>query len=119
MEAVLGSSPAVFVGLTLVVFGGCGWLTGQALAQGWKPAGAVLAYALLMGLGDRFLVFALFGGPLLHPAGFVVHTAAITAVAWVSYRMALAHRMVAQYPWLYERAGPFAWREKGGARFAG
>ena len=119
MDAVLGSSLPVFIGLTLFVFGGCGYLTGQALAEGWKPPGMVFAYSVLMGLGDRFLVFALFGGPLLSLPGFVVHTAAITAITWVSYRMALAHRMVSQYPWLYERSGPFGWREKVGARIAG
>ena len=119
MESVLGSSLPVFIGLTLVVFGGCGFLTGQSLAEGWKPPGMVFAYSLLMGLGDRFLVFGLFDGPLLSIPGFVVHTAAITAITMVSYRMALAHRMVSQYPWLYERSGPFGWREKIGARIAG
>jgi len=119
MESVLGSSLPVFIGLTLVLFGGCGFLTGQALAEGWKPAGMVFAYSLLMGLGDRFLVFGLFGGPLLHLPGFIVHTLAILAITMVSYRMALAHRMVSQYPWLYERSGPFGWKEKIGARIAG
>lgn len=119
METILGSSLPVFIGLTLFVFGGCAYLTGQALAEGWKTPGMVLAYALIMGLGDRFLVFALFGGPLLAPVGFIVHTAAISAVTWVSYRMALAHRMTSQYPWLYERSGPFGWKEKVGARIAG
>ncbi|WP_375731230.1 DUF6867 family protein [Azospirillum sp. B506] len=28
----------------------------------------------------------------------------------------MARRMVNQYPWLYERAGPFAWRERTPAR---
>ncbi|HYG89927.1 MAG TPA: hypothetical protein VD978_27155 [Azospirillum sp.] len=119
MDGILGTSPAVFVGLTIILFGGCGFLTGQALAEGWKPPFMVIAYSILMGLGDRFLVFALFGGQLLSLYGFVLHTLVIGAITFVSYRMALARRMVSQYPWLYDRAGPFSWREKIGARVAG
>lgn len=118
METILGSSPLVFIGLTLVVFGFCGFLTGQSLAEGWKPVSMVFAYTILMGLGDRFLVFGLFGGPLLHLPGFIVHTIAIGIVTLVSYRLTLAHRMVSQYPWLYERSGPFGWREKIGAHLS-
>ncbi|WP_338019209.1 DUF6867 family protein [Azospirillum doebereinerae] len=32
-----------------------------------------------------------------------------------THRIAIARRMVNQYPWLYERNGPFAWRERVGA----
>ena len=119
MEGILGATPAVFVGLTLVIFGGCAWLTGQNLGEGWKPASMVVGYSILMGLGDRFLNYGLFGGQLLSVYGFVLHTLVIGAITFVSYRMALARRMVSQYPWLYERAGPFGWREKTGARVAG
>lgn len=112
MDAVLGSSLLVFIGLTLVVFGGCGWLTGQALAQGWKPMGMVFAYSLLMGLGDRFLVFALFGGELLSLWGYVFHTGVLAVIVWLSYSAGMARRMVRQYPWLYERVGLFGWRER-------
>lgn len=117
MIGVLGSSLGVFIGLTVVLFGGCGVMTGQALAEGWKSPAEVLTYSVLMGLGDRFLVYGLFGGPLLSLSGFVVHTLVIGAITFVSYRMALARRMVAQYPWLYERSGPFGWRDKAGAHF--
>ncbi|WP_348982914.1 DUF6867 family protein, partial [Azospirillum sp. TSA6c] len=50
--------------LTLLVFGGCGVLTGQTLAEGWKPVSSVLAYSLLLGVGDRFLAWGLFGEQL-------------------------------------------------------
>ncbi|MFC5309689.1 DUF6867 family protein, partial [Azospirillum picis] len=70
METLLGSSLAVFVFLTVLVFGGCGVLTGQTLAEGWKPVGSVLAYSLLLGVGDRFLAWGLFGEQLLAPWGF-------------------------------------------------
>jgi len=118
MEGILGSSLPAFIVLTVCVFGLCGWLTGQTLAQGWKPWLPVIGYTLLMGVGDRFLVFALFGGELLSLHGFLIHTAIIAAVTVVSYRLTMARRMVSQYPWLYERTGPFSWREKPGAGLA-
>ncbi|WP_409017938.1 DUF6867 family protein [Azospirillum sp. BE72] len=31
-----------------------------------------------------------------------------------AHRIAIARRMVNQYPWLYETAGPFGWRERTG-----
>ncbi|AWK90083.1 DUF6867 family protein [Azospirillum thermophilum] len=116
METLLGSSLAELIGLTVVVFGGCGILTGQTLAEGWKPAWVAVAYSVLLGLGDRFLMFGLFGEPLLSPAGFLVNTLIIGAITLTAYRMAIARRMVQQYPWLYEPAGPFAWRERSPAR---
>jgi len=37
---------------------------------------------------------------------------AVSSGNFYAYRLTQAHKMVAQYPWLYERAGLFAWREK-------
>ncbi|MFC5307172.1 DUF6867 family protein, partial [Azospirillum picis] len=90
----------------------------QTLAEGWKPVGSVLAYSLLLGVGDRFLAWGLFGEQLLAPWGFIVHTAVIAAITLTAHRIAIARRMVNQYPWLYERAGPFAWRERSGSASA-
>ncbi len=112
MDGIFGASPAVFIGLTVFLFGGCGFLTGQALAEGWKSPIPVFAYSILMGLGDRFLVFALFDGTLLSLYGFVLHTLVIGVITFISYRMAMARCMVSQYPWLYDRVGSFGWREK-------
>ena len=119
MEAYLGASLPVFLGLTVLVMGGCALLTGQSLAQSWKPLWMVYAYALLIGLGDRFLVFALFDGVLLSAKGFAIHTLVIAVIADAAYRVTRARRMVSQYPWLYERDGPFSWRELAGARMTG
>lgn len=118
MDGVLGSSLGVFLGLTVLVFGGCGVLTGQTLAEGWKPQWMAYAYTLLLGLGDRFLTWGLFGGQLLSVYGFVVHTVVIGIITLTAYRLSLARRMVSQYPWLYERSGPFGWRERVGAHLA-
>jgi len=71
-----------------------------------------VGYSLLLGLADRFVIFSLFGGELLLLSGYVIDTAVIMAIALLSYRLTRARTMVAQYPWLYERAGPFGWRAR-------
>ena len=109
---MIGATFPVFLGVTVVLMGGAGYLTGQALARGWRPVWQVVGYGLLLGLADRFLTFALFDGALLTPAGQAIDTAVIVAFALVGYRTTLAARMVAQYPWLYRRSGLLKWRER-------
>lgn len=112
MEDTLGLSLPVFVGLTTVLFGGAAFMTGQALATTWRPFWHVFPYCLLLAAGNRFLAFALFGGPLLHLAGYAIAAGYLVGVAIFAYRVTRAARMVSQYPWLYDRAGLFGWREK-------
>jgi hypothetical protein len=66
---LLGTSMPVFLGLTIVVIGFAAFMTGQALANTWKPVWHVVIYCLLLGLADRFLTFALFDGELLSVTG--------------------------------------------------
>ncbi len=106
-------SVPVFIGLTLVFMGGCAFMTGQALAATWRPAGLAVPYGLLLAVADRFLAFALFGGSLLSPAAFGLDAAVLVAIALAAYRLTQAKKMVDQYPWLYDRDGLFGWREKG------
>ncbi|WP_299392262.1 DUF6867 family protein [Pelagibius sp.] len=112
MIPILGTSLPVFIGVTVVLVGGAAYLTGQALSAHWRPAWQVVGYSLLLGLADRFVIFSLFGGELLLLSGYVIDTAVIMAIALLSYRLTRARTMVAQYPWLYERAGPFGWRAR-------
>ena len=102
---------AVFLCLTVVLMGGAGFLTGQALARTWRPLWLVFLYSALMGCADRFLVYALFDGELLSIAGYLIDTAVILGLGLIAYRSTRAARMVAQYPWRYRRAGLFGWRE--------
>jgi hypothetical protein len=111
MQAVLGAPLPVFIGLTVVLFGAAAAMTGQALALTWRPAWQAVPYCLLLGLGNRFLAFALFGAELFAPLGYAVGTAVLVIVCLFAYRVTRASRMVSQYPWLYERAGLFGWRE--------
>jgi len=108
----LAEGLGVFVGVTLCVMGFAAFMTGQAVANTWKPAWQAVAYALLLGFADRFLVYALFEGELLSLVGYVLDSAVLVAIALAAFRLAQVRKMVQQYPWLYARAGLFAWREK-------
>jgi CHASE2 domain-containing sensor protein len=112
MRDLLGSTPGVFVGVTLILFGFAAVMTGQALARTWRPARQLVPYALLLAAGARFISYALFDGDLLSPGGYAVGTVVLLAMTAAAYRATQARKMVTQYPWLYERAGLFAWRER-------
>lgn len=111
LESVLGSSPAVFLGLTVVLVGTAAWLTGRAIADRWRPARQVLWACLGLALASRFLTFALFDGVLLSPGGLILSWLVLGAIGLLAWRMTLVARMVRQYPWRYRRVSPFAWAE--------
>jgi branched-chain amino acid transport system ATP-binding protein len=112
MSGLDANSIAVFIGFTVILVGGAAWLMGQALGDRWRPIWHVVPYSIMLGLADRFLVYGLFDGELLSPAGFAIDTLVILAIALLAFRLTRVHRMVSQYPWLYERAGLIAWRER-------
>jgi ABC-type uncharacterized transport system permease subunit len=112
MEALLGTTPGVSFGMTVVVMGFVAFMTGQALAGTWKPMWQVVLYCLLLGLGDRFLIFSLFQGELLSLSGYLIDSAVLVAISLFAYRLTRARKMVSQYPWIYERAGLLGWRDR-------
>jgi len=112
MDDILGAPVGAFIGLTMIIVGGAAVASGRAIGDSWKPAWAAVAAAAGLALADRFLIFALFDGKLLSVWGFVLHFLVLAALALASWRVTRVGRMVAQYPWRYERASPFAYREK-------
>lgn len=112
MAELTGNSWLVFFGLTVLVMGFAAVMTGRALAENWRPIWQCVAYTLLLGGVDRFLSFALFEASLLSLVGYCFDTAVLLAASLASYRLTRANRMVKQYPWLYERTGPFTWRDR-------
>ena len=110
---ILDAPLPVFIGLTVFGMGFAAIMIGQALARAWKPAWQVVGYGLLLGLGDRFLTYALFQGKLLSLTGYLADTAVLAAIALVAFRMTRARRMASQYPWLYRPDGLFNWRAIG------
>jgi hypothetical protein len=111
MAALLGATPASFVAMTLI-FGAAALATGRALARNWRPLWHAVPYAALLALGDRFLLYALFRGELLSASGYALAAAILLLLAVIAYQASRARLMVRQYPWLYEPAGPFSWRER-------
>ncbi len=112
MSLFVEDSPWIFLIMTVVIGGGAAFLAGRALAGKWRPIWMPVAYMLLLGLALRFLHHALFHGNLFSLHYYVTDTLVLIAAALLGYRLTRARQMASQYPWLYERTGPFSWREK-------
>jgi hypothetical protein len=112
LTALSGGEIGPFFGMTLFFFGFAAFLTGQALAQGWRAAWHILPAVLLLAAADRFLRWALFAAELVAPGPLLIAAAILAAIAAAGYYLVRARKMVEQYPWLYERKGPFGWRPR-------
>src|SRR4051794_30275515 len=100
--------------VTGVLGGGAAFLAGRAIAQTWRPFWHVLVYMALLGCAVRFVHFALFEGTLLSPASYAADALWLIILGTLAWRMTRPSQMATQYYCLYERTGPFPWRE--GAR---
>jgi hypothetical protein len=109
MQAMLGTSFGVFIGITGVLTGFCAFMTGQAVANTWKPYWQVVVYCALLGAVARFLIYGLFAGALWSLPGYLIGTALLILIGSFAFLSARARKMVLQYPWLYRRTGLFAW----------
>ena len=98
--------------LTGVFGGGAAWMSGRAVAETWRPAWIAAASGLGLALATRFLTYGLFDGELLSIVGYVRDGGFLALIGLVAWRMRLAAKMVAQYPWLYRSAGPFGWANR-------
>jgi hypothetical protein len=113
-SGILGSSLGLFLFVTVVMFGWAAWHTGQVLAHTWRPFWQnMLPYSFLLAAADRLFVVLLFEGELLSPVPFLVAWAVLLGLGGLAYRLTQVSKMVSQYPWLYERDGPFGWRQRG------
>lgn len=101
-----------FVLLTLLIGGGAAWRTGQAVAQNWGAMWPAVAYTALLAAAVRFLHFALFNGTLLSLPSYLVDFAILAVIAIVGHRARRTRHMTEQYGWMFERAGPLAWRDR-------
>jgi hypothetical protein len=98
--------------ITVILGGGAAWQTGRAIAETWRPFWHVVLYTLLLGAAVRFVHFALFEADLLSLMSYLVDAAYLLVVGSVSWQFHRTSLMVTQYPWLYERNGPFSWRDR-------
>jgi ABC-type uncharacterized transport system permease subunit len=113
LTALLGTSPGVFIGLTVILVGGAAILAGRAIGGNWKPAWQVVAACFGLALADRFLTFALFEGELLSLTGLLASFAVLVLMGLAAWRIARVSKVVGQYPWRYRRTSPFAYTETG------
>ncbi len=114
MQGVLyeESSVWLFALVTLVMGGSAAWASGSAIARTWRPFWQVLGYMFVLGFAVRFIHFAMFGGTLLSLKYYLVDTAVLLVAGSLGFRKARTEQMTRQYRWLYERTGPFSWRER-------
>src|SRR5262249_10343666 len=101
-----------FIGVTIILFGFTAFLMGQAIAETWRPVWHNFSYGILLALGNHFIDCALFEKDWTSFTHYLLDAVWIVIVSLVAYRTTLARKMAAQYPWLYERAGLFSWRER-------
>ncbi len=112
MEAILGTSGGVYIGVALVLMGFAAWMTGAAVAGIWKPVWQVVGYCILLGFVCRFLIFALFEGTLLSLSGLLIDIAILNLYGLAAFRVNRIKSLVTQYPWMYERTSPWSCRQK-------
>jgi branched-chain amino acid transport system ATP-binding protein len=111
MESILGATAGQFIFFTAIVFGAGAYMMGRSLAETWRPMPQCLPYGLLLGIANRLFGNFFFAHDVLSVSGFAVGTVFLVLVALFAYRTTQARKMVAQYPWLYRRAGLMGWRE--------
>lgn len=90
----------VFLLVTVILGGGCAWLSARAIAQTWRPWWHLVLYMLVLGFAVRFVHFALFGGTLLSPYYYAVDSAILIAIALAGFRSTRRHQMARQYGFL-------------------
>lgn len=97
--------------LIILLGGGAAWMTGRAVAGSWSHPTVLVAYIGLLACAARFLHFALAGGSLLSAWFWTIDFLILIAIGALAFRVRRVAQMTTQYFWLYERAGPLAWRD--------
>lgn len=108
------TSAADFILVSLILGGAAAWRTGQAVARGWGSFWHLVAYVVLLAGAVRFCHFALFEDTLFSLQHFALEFVLLMAVATLGFRFVRRRQMTAQYGWMFEAAGPFAWRARAG-----
>jgi Domain of unknown function (DUF6867) len=109
MQSLLGTTFGVFFGITVVLTGFAAYMTGQAVADTWRPYWQVLVYCVPLAAAGRFLIYGLFDGELWSLSGYLIGVAVLMLIGSFAFRLTCARKMVGQYPWIYRRSGLFAW----------
>ena len=89
-----------FILVTVVLGGGAAWLTGRAIAHTWRPWWMVVLATLVLGLGIRFIHFALFQAHFASLQYYLVDTIIALVFALAGYRLTRTRQMARQYGFL-------------------
>lgn len=114
MQGILYEEPSIwlFLLVTVIMGGWAAWRSGQAIAKTWRPSWMLLPYMVLLGMGVRFIHFALFEGTLFSFRFYLVDTVIITVFAYIGWRNERANAMARQYGFAFEKTSPISWRRK-------
>jgi len=114
MQGILYEEPSFWLfGLVTVLMGGwAAWMTGRAIALTWRPYWNLVLYLLLLAAVVRFIHYALFSGTLVSLHYYIVDAIVVLIIGSLGFRYYRARQITRQYRWLYERTGPFSWRER-------
>lgn len=123
MSLLIEKSVWAFLVITVVFGGGAAFLSGRALARGWRPFGLAVFYMALFGLAVRFLHWGLFlnatfeswraaQGTLLSLHYYLADTFVLIVAAGLGYRLERTRQMTQQYGWRYRRTSPFTWAKR-------
>jgi hypothetical protein len=114
MQGILYEEPSFFLfALVTVILGGwAAWMTGRAMALTWRAYWQLVLYLIVLAGAVRFIHYALFHGTLLTVQYYVVDAIVLMVIGSLGFRYYRARQMSTQYRWLYERTGPFSWRER-------
>jgi NAD/NADP transhydrogenase beta subunit len=90
----------VFLFATVLLGGGAGFLMGRAVAATWRPLWLLAWFSALIGLGVRFIHYAMFAEPLLSLASLAIDWLLVLAAAGIGHWHQRARQMSVSYPWL-------------------
>jgi hypothetical protein len=104
------SSVFIFILVTVIMGGAAGYSSGKAIAQTWRPGWHLVASAMVLGVAVRFIHYALFGASFLTVHYYLIDTLLVLAATFAGFRLTRVEQMTTRYSWLYQPAGPFAWK---------
>ena len=106
------ASLRTFLFVTVVLGGAAGWLSGRAIAATWRPRWSLVPAALAIGIGVRFIHFALFEATFLSLQYYTIDTLFAFVLALAGYRATRQGQMARQYGFL-QRNGAAAAQNHG------
>jgi len=99
-------SLATFLFVTFVLGGAAAFLSGRAIARIWQPWWMTVPAAFAVGIGVRFIHFALFDAAFAVLRFFAVDTLIVFAFALAGYWVARERQMTRQYGVLKRETPP-------------